>query len=108
VVNSTQGYIGCLEGEQRLSRYTILKTGEVQTHTLMRSGVWFDMLYIRKHKIVLALEKESSCLYRIDGKSVIDKIGKGYAGDRPGRCFRIDPAEKRLYILTKTYKISGF
>ena len=46
-VNSTEGYMGCLDGDARLSRYKIMPNGELNLSTVSREGVWHDMVYIK-------------------------------------------------------------
>jgi hypothetical protein len=107
-VNSREGFLGCMEGENRLCRYTILKNGEFNLHTLSRKGTWFDIIVIKKFKTTLALDKDTKSIFRINSSSRLEKIGRGFAGDKPGRTFRLTPDGKTLYILTRNYKISSF
>lgn len=107
-VSSTEGFIGCLDGDSRLSRYKILPNGEINISTISREAVWHDMVYIKKFQILLGVDKSTGHILRLNKSRKLEKIGKAFPGDEPGKCFRITPDNQTLLILTKPYKISAF
>lgn len=63
---------------------------------------------MKNFRLLFALEKSSKALYRINYFGKIDKIGKAYPGETPGRTFRKWEEVNRVFILTRHNKISSF
>ena len=66
------------------------------------------MVYFPKFQILLGVDKNTGHILRLNKSRKIEKIGKAFPGDEPGKCFRVTPDKEHVLILTKPYKISAF
>lgn len=63
---------------------------------------------MKNFRLLFALDKASKSIYRVNYFGQIDKIGKAYPGETPGRTFRKWEELNRIFILTRHNKISSF
>lgn len=66
------------------------------------------MIYMKNYQLFFTLDKSTKSIHRINYFGKVDKIGKAYPGETPGRTFRKWEKLNRLFILTRYNKISSF